>query len=80
MESSPPLYTPCLPLPSHDYIRSFEAEIDYLEDATLRIRGVQTDHQHTLAYDWVVRFPTTRSYGPRRVTCPVSQRSYRPSC
>ena len=57
MESSPPLYTPCLPLPSHDYIRSFEAEIDYLEDATLRIRGVQTDHQHTLAYDWVVRFP-----------------------
>lgn len=57
MENSPPVYTPCLPLPSHGYIRTFEAEIDYLKDTTLRIRGVQTDYQHTLEYDWLVRFP-----------------------
>ena len=52
-----PVYSPALPLPSHGYVRSFKAEIDYLEDETLRIRGVQTDHQHTLEYDWLVRFP-----------------------
>lgn len=52
-----PVYSPALPLPNHGYVRSFKAEIDYLEDETLRIRGVQTDHQHSLEYDWLVRFP-----------------------
>lgn len=51
------LYTPSLPLSSDGYVRTFEAEIDYLEDATMRVRGVQTDHQHALEYDWQVRLP-----------------------
>ena len=57
MKDPSPVYSPALPLPSHGYVRSFEAKIDYLEDETLRIRGVQTDHQHRLEYDWLVRFP-----------------------
>ena len=57
MENHTPLYTPSLPLPSDGYIRTFEAEIDYLADSIMRVRGVQTDHRHALEYDWVLRFP-----------------------
>jgi len=52
-----PLYVPSVPVPDHGYTRAFDAEIDYLEDPTLRVRGVQTDHQHSLEYVWIVRLP-----------------------
>ena len=57
MENHLPLYEPSCPLPDSGYVRSFEAEIDYLEDTTMRVRGVQTDHRHSLEYVWRVRLP-----------------------
>jgi hypothetical protein len=44
-------------VPDRGYVRTFEAEIDYLEDTTMRVRGVQSDHQHRLEYVWIVRLP-----------------------
>jgi hypothetical protein len=52
-----PRYTPSVPVPGCGYVRTFEAEIDYLADATMRVRGVQTDHRHSLEYAWIVRLP-----------------------
>lgn len=57
MDTQTPFYIPTVPVPNNGYVRTFEAEIDYLEDLTLRIRGVQTDHQHRLEYVWIVRLP-----------------------
>lgn len=51
------LYVPSVPVPEQGYVRTFEAEIDYLEDKTMRVRGVQSDHQHRLEYIWTVAFP-----------------------
>jgi len=51
------LYTPSVPVPECGYVRTFEAEIDYLADTTMRVRGVQTDHRHKLVYVWIVRLP-----------------------
>ena len=51
------LYEPSCPLPDSGYVRSFEAQIDYLEDKTMRVRGVQTDHRHSLEYVWRVGLP-----------------------
>jgi len=51
------LYVPSIPIPERGYVRTFEAEIDYLEDATMRVRGVQADHQHRLEYIWRVALP-----------------------
>ncbi len=48
---------PSLVLPQEGYVRTFEAEADYLLDATVRIRGTLSDHRCTLAYDWVVQIP-----------------------
>ena len=57
MKTRTPLYTPSVSVPDRGYIRTFEAEIDYLEDATMRVHGVQSDYQHRLEYIWIVRLP-----------------------
>jgi hypothetical protein len=44
-------------MPGCGYVRTFEAEIDYLADATMRVHGVQTDHRHSLEYVWIVHLP-----------------------
>lgn len=48
---------PSLALPEEGYVRTFEAEADYLSDATVRIRGTLSDHRCRLEYDWVVQTP-----------------------
>lgn len=57
MENLTHPYSPSLPLPDDGYVRAFEAEIDYLEDKTMRVSGIQTDHRHSLQYTWVVSLP-----------------------
>lgn len=57
MTTQVPLYVPSVSVPDHGYVRTFAADIDYLEDATMRVRGTQLDHQHRLEYTWVVRLP-----------------------
>lgn len=57
MENHLPRYEPSCPLPDSGYVRRFAAEIDYLEDRTMRVRGVQTDHRHGLEYVWRVCLP-----------------------
>ena len=54
MENQLPLYIPSVPVPDGGYVRTFTAEIDYLEDRTLQVRGVQSDYQHSLEYVWIV--------------------------
>ena len=51
------LYTPSVPVPGSGYVHTFAAEIDYLVDATLRVRGVQTDYRHSVESVWRVRLP-----------------------
>ncbi len=48
---------PSLALPEEGYVRTFEAQADYLLDATVRIRGTLSDHRCRLEYDWVVQIP-----------------------
>ncbi len=57
VENLIPVYAPSFPLPDTGYSRTFEAELDYLEDATMRVRGIQTDPRCSLEYTWHVRLP-----------------------
>jgi hypothetical protein len=65
VENQTRLYVPSVAIPERGYIRTFEAEIDYLEDATMCVRGVQADYQHRLEYIWQVALP---HYEIRNVT------------
>jgi len=52
-----PLFFPTQSIPGDGYSRSFEVELDLLENRNMRVRGLQSDYRHQLAYDWVVSFP-----------------------
>ncbi|MBQ61165.1 MAG: hypothetical protein CMQ19_03720 [Gammaproteobacteria bacterium] len=57
MSDPVPLFFPSQAIPAGGYSRSFDVELDLLDDGNMRVRGVQSDSRHGLAYDWVVSFP-----------------------
>ena len=52
-----PPYECALPFAEAGYTRTFEAEIDYLANSEIRVRGTLTDPGCALASEWIVRLP-----------------------
>ena len=52
-----PPYECALPFAEAGYTRTFEAEIDYLANSEIWVRGTLTDPRCALASEWIVRLP-----------------------